>query len=168
MLSLVITNLYFNRKSDFMEVSRKFDTLKAVVISFPLNRRQNIEKLSEDIQTINSITPDEAFGSNMRIFRPSTTRVKLYLPNFSDKGFSTSFSVSGDMPEERLVRAINVYGLAASLKSFDFVHYVAATHLIITISIASTKDSKEYEERVRALNDLNSFLQDSPTADKRK
>lgn len=151
-----------------MEVSRKFDTLKAVVISLPLNPRQNIEKLSEDIQTINSITPDEAFCSNMRLVRPSTTRVKLYLPNFSDKSFSTSFSVSGDMPEERLARAINVYGLAASLKSFNFVHYVAATHLIITISIASTRDSKEYEENIRALNDLNSFLQDSPTTEKRK
>lgn len=162
MLSLVITNLYLNRKSDIMP-----EILKAIILSFPLNPRQITDKLLEDIQAINLVTPDEAFGSNMRLVRPSTTRVKLFLPNFSDKGFSTAFSVSGDMPEERLAREINVYGLAASIKKFNFVHYISRTHLVVCVFVEGSKTSKDYEESLRVLNDLNNFLQLPPKADRR-
>ena len=133
--------------------------LKAIILSFPLNPRKITPKLVSDIAEINFVTSSSVYGSNMRLDRNANTRLKLYLPNFSENGFSTSFSVSGDMPEERLTRLINIYGLAASLKLFDFVHYVAGSHLIICISTASSLDNANVTKSIEALNDLQKFLQ---------
>lgn len=145
------------KESDNMSTSTS--GLKAVILSFPLNPRKITDKLLSDIARINLVDPTAVYGSNMRLALNSSTRVKLYLPNFSTDGFSATFSVSGDMPEERLTRLINVYGLAASLKMFDFVHYVAGTHLIVCISIASTLDNIANQKGLQALNDLQNFLE---------
>ena len=128
--------------------------LRAIILSFPLNPRKITDKLLADIAEINFVNSSAAYGSNMRLARNTKTCVKLYLPNFSTEHFSTTFSVSGDMLEERLNRLINIYGLAASLNLFDFVHYIANSHLIICILVSSTNDKKSIE----ALNDLQKFL----------
>ena len=131
---------------------------RAVVLSFPLNPRRLSKKLLADIAEINYIDSAAVYGSNMRLATNSSTQVKLYLPNFSANGFSTAFSVSGDMAEGRLTRLINVYGLAASLKLFDFVHYVAGSHLIICISVSSKLDDTNYVKAIQSLNGLQEFL----------
>ena len=133
-------------------------TMRAIVLSFPLNPRRIVDKLLSDIAEINFVDSAAVYGSNMRLATNSSTRIKLYLPNFSDAGFSTTFSVSGDMPEERLTRLISVYGLAASLKMFDFVHYLAGSHLIICISLANKTDGIAGEKSLQALSDLQNFL----------
>lgn len=134
--------------------------LRSIVLSFPLNPRKITPELLSDIAEINFVDFSAVYGSNMCLVRNTKTRLKLYLPNFSEGGFSTSFSVSGDMSEERLTRLINVYGLAASLKLFDFVHYLASSHLIVCISPASSLDSKQVVKSISALNDLHEFLND--------
>lgn len=133
--------------------------LRAIVLSFPLNPRKITDKLLSDIDMINFVDSSAVYGSNMRLVHNTSTRLKLYLPNFSENGFATSFSVSGDMPEERLTRLINVYGLAASLKLFDFIHYVAGSHLIVCISISSSLNDTNSSESIAVLNDLQKFLQ---------
>lgn len=144
------------------------NTLRAIVLSFPLNPRKITDKLLADIVEINYVDSSAVYGSNMRLVRNTSTRVKLYLPNFSKDGFSTSFSVSGDMPEERLTRLINVYGLAASLRLFNFVHYIASSHLIICISPTNNLDNPNDEKSIVALNDLQKFLQVQDSTKSRK
>ena len=144
------------------------NTLRAIVLSFPLNPRKITDKLLADIVEINYVDSSAVYGSNMRLVRNTSTRVKLYLPNFSKDGFSTSFSVSGDMPEERLTRLINVYGLAASLRLFNFVHYIASSHLIICISPTNSLDNPNDEKSIVALNDLQKFLQVQDSTKSRK
>lgn len=142
---------------------------RAIVLSFPLNPRTISEKLLADIAEINYVDSAAVYGSNMRLATNSSTKIKLYLPNFSCNGFSTTFSVSGNMPEERLTRLINVYGLATSLKLFNFVHYVAGSHLIICILIASNLDNTTYEKSRLALSDLEKFLEvQTPTLQQHK
>lgn len=144
------------------------NTLRAIVLSFPLNPRKITDKLLADIVEINYVDSSAVYGSNMRLVRNTSTRIKLYLPNFSKDGFSTSFSVSGDMPEERLTRLINVYGLAASLRLFNFVHYIASSHLIICISPTNNLDNPNDEKSIVALNDLQKFLQVQDSTKSRK
>jgi len=131
---------------------------RAIVLSFPLNPRSLSEKLISDIAEINYVDSAAVYGSNMRLATNSSTRVKLYLPNFSDNGFATAFSVSGDMAEGRLNRLINVYGLASSLRMFDFIHYLAGSHLIICISVSSKLDDANHVKAIQSLNGLQEFL----------
>lgn len=141
--------------------------MKAIILSFPLNPRKITDKLLADIEAINFVDANAAYGSNMKRVKNTSTYVKLYLPNFGDGSFATSFSVSGDMDEERLTRLVSVYGLAASLKSFDFVHYLANTHLMVCISV-STVEHANYAESIQMLNDLRKFLQVQDPIKKRK
>lgn len=135
--------------------------MKAVVLSFPLNPRSITDKLLSDIAKINHVGSSAVYGSNMRLVPGSSTKVKLYLPHFPDGKFSTAFSVSGDMPNIRLTRLLAVYGLAASLKMFDFVHYVAGSHLIVCISISgSLNNEDDYKKAIESLNDLQGFVDD--------
>ena len=136
--------------------------MKAVVLSFPLNPRSITDKLLSDIAKINHVGSSAVYGSNMRLVKNSSTRIKLYLPCFSDDGFSTTFSVSGDMSDERLTRLLAVYGLAASLKKFDFVHYVAGSHLIVCMSISSNllNNEDDYKKAIESLNGLQDFVDD--------
>lgn len=141
-----------------MATNPSSEPMRAIILSFPLNFRKITNKLREDVEAINFVTPIQAFGSNMRRVSSSTTCIKLYLPNLSENGFSTTFYVSGNMSEERLIRSINVYGLAASLHKFSFVHYIANSHLMVCISLEDSMESKDYTETIRLLNNLHNFI----------